>query len=209
MRGTSATRIVIAAVLVAAVSAVWSPAMAQPASGADFEDAVQTFNRDVYFLAHSTLRNPTADTPPEAQLYSEVGAALPFTWGQWRAATAESVVTVVGDPQSPSTHARIRLTGLVPNGVYSVFYGTLGPDSEHPGCPGVERTLPLPGVSAGRPVPRPASFVADSAGTAVYVGRVEGDLLVARELFLSIVYHFDGMTYLPVPEPRAVLHPWR
>ena len=49
----------------------------------------------------------------------------------------------VGGPAWPSTHLRIRLSGLVTGGVYSAFYGTIGPDSEHPLCPGVEQTLPL------------------------------------------------------------------
>ncbi len=65
--------------------------------------------------------------------------------GQWQGASAGSVATVSGGPQGPSTHARIRLTGLVPNGV-------------------------------------------------------EGDLLAAREVFFSVVYHFAGMTYHPFPD---------
>lgn len=117
--------------------------------------------------------------------------------GLRQASSTASVLTTLGAPDTPSTQARLQLTGLVPSGVYSVFYGTLGPDSEHPGCPGVERTLPLPRVNDGRRAPDPASFVADSGGSGVYVGRVEGDLLAAGQVFFSIVNHFDGMTYYP------------
>jgi len=39
------------------------------------------------------------------------------------------------------TDVKLTFTGLVGNGVYSLFYITLGPDSENPLCPGVERAL--------------------------------------------------------------------
>jgi hypothetical protein len=91
------------------------------------------------------------------------------------------------------------LSGLIPGGVYSVFYGTFGPDSEHPLCQGVERTLPLTAFRPEGQEPDPSSFVADASGKARYHGRVEGALLEADQLFFSLVYHFDGRAYDPFP----------
>ena len=165
----------------------------------DREDALQAFNRDVFFIDGSTLRNPTADTPDDEQLYSNVGAALPATWGEWQDASASSRVRTTSGRGGPGTDARITLSGLIPGGVYSVFYGTLGPDSEHPLCPGVERTLPLTAFHADRQHPDPSSFVADASGEARYHGRVDGALLEADQVFISIIYHFDGRTSHPFP----------
>jgi hypothetical protein len=164
----------------------------------DREDAIQAFNRDVYWLDRSTLRNPTADTPPDAPLYSVVGAALGVTWGEWQSASATAKAHHVGGPARPSTHVRIRLSGLIPGGVYSVFYGTFGPDSEHPLCPGVERTLPLEPRNPNQS-PDPSSFVADADGEARFHARVDGRLLDATQVFYSVVYHLDGRTYHPFP----------
>jgi len=165
----------------------------------DREDALQAFNRDVYFLDGATLRNPTAETPDDAQLYSVVGAALPLTWVEWQGASASSRAQTKDGGGEPVTDVRVRLSGLIPGSVYSVFYGTFGPDSDHPLCQGVERTLPLTAFQPERQQPDPSSFVADASGEARYRGLVEGDLLAADQLFFSIVYHFDGMTYDPFP----------
>jgi hypothetical protein len=175
---------------------------ASPVSGApagDVHDGIQVFNRDVYFIDGATLRNPRADTPPDAQLFNDAGVALPATWGAWGTATALSRAKVAGGGASATTSATIRLSGLIPNGVYSVFYGTLEPDSEHPGCPGVERTLPFTSTAGSRQVPDPSSFVADAAGAALYKGKVEGNLLAAGQFWFSIVYHLNGETYHPYP----------
>jgi hypothetical protein len=116
-----------------------------------------------------------------------------------RARSTATIAELAYGDDELATDARIRLSGLVPGAVYSVFYGTFGPDSEHPLCPGVERTLPLTAFQPERQQPDPSSFVADSGGEARYHGRVEGALLEADQLFFSVVYHFDGMTYHPVP----------
>ena len=173
------------------------------AAGKDTEDTVQIFERDVFFINGASLRNPTSETPDDEELFNDSGVALSVTWGQWNDATADSSVVVTGGPH-PKTHVRIELAGLIPNGVYSVFYGTLTPDSEHPQCPGVERTLPVTssGPSKRGPdasSPDASSFVADAAGTARFVGQIEGDFLDPLQAFFSIVYHSDGMTYHPFP----------
>jgi hypothetical protein len=186
-----------AAALVATLASV---AFAAPASAAppDTADAVVVFERDVFEIVGSTLRNPTAATDPSAPLFNNAGVGLERTWGEWSAASATSVVKASGGG-SPRTDVRLTLTGLVPNGVYSVFWGTLQPDSENPLCPGVERTLALPSVDPTQ-APDASSFVAGPDGTASFRGRLDGSLLdSAAQVFFSLVYHFNGQTYGPLP----------
>jgi hypothetical protein len=96
------------------------------------------------------------------------------------------------------TLAQIRLSGLRPNGVYSLFYLTFGPDSSNPGCPGVERALPL---SSTDPQQRPDadSFIADAAGNARFTARVNDNLLDATVLDFELIYHADGNTFGAFP----------
>jgi hypothetical protein len=181
---------VSALVLLAALLAV--PA----AAAVDREDAAQVFERDVFVIVGSTLRNPTAETATSAPLFTNAGVNMNVTWGEWQHATASSRAhcTAGGD----RTDVRVRLSGLIPGGVYSLFYGTLQPDSENPLCTGVERTLPLVSKDADQQ-PDLASFVADENGEADYQGRVDGCLFDALQVFLSVVYHFDGQTYGSLP----------
>ncbi|MBI2571843.1 MAG: hypothetical protein HYV63_32945 [Candidatus Schekmanbacteria bacterium] len=179
-------------------------ALAAPAAaeGVDREDALQIFNRDVYWIEGVTLRNPTADTPADAPLFNVVGAGMGITWGQFQMATATSRAhCVAGDGR---TDVRLRLSGLIPNGVYSVFYGTLQPDSENPLCPGVERTLALISKDAEQQ-PDFASFVADENGDADFQGRVDGCLFDALQVFFSVIYHFYGTTYGELPNAGEYL----
>ena len=65
------------------------------------------------------------------------------------------------------------MTGLIPDGVYSLFYRTLSPDSANPVCgatvdPFVAMTARFP----QRQAPDPSSFVADSSGGAFFHARV-------------------------------------
>ena len=124
----------------------------------------------MYVLQGASLVNPAADTAPDEPLYNVAGLRLPFTWGEWSAATATSRVATVG----PRTDVRLSFQHLVPNGVYSVFWATLDPDSEHPLCPGVERSLPLDAFKADPLAPDPSSFVADAGGGATFHGRPAG-----------------------------------
>jgi hypothetical protein len=188
-----AARILAVAALVL-VGAVPNPAEAQ---SPDHEDAIEAFARDVFVVVGASLRNPDATTDPGEPLYNVVGLNLGVTWGEWRAASASSTAYVSGGG-SPVTTLRLDLAGLVPDGVYSVFYATIGPDTEHPLCPGVERLLPLESTRQ-RQSPDPSSFVADSEGSARFVGRVDGDLLDADQAFLAVIYHADGLTYHPLP----------
>jgi hypothetical protein len=161
----------------------------------DREDYIQVYDRDVYFIEYSTLRNPTADIAPDEQLFNDAGVALPATWGAWSSATATAAARTVGK----RTDVSLAFFGLIPGGVYSVFWGTLNPDSEHPDCHGVERTLPLLSDDGKKQLPDPSSFIAGSDGRATFTGQADAVLLNAYQSWYSIVYHLNGQTYHPFP----------
>jgi hypothetical protein len=167
---------------------------AAAAKGPDPQDYLRTFARDVFVIVGSTLRNPDDATEDSKPLFNNAGVALGLTWGDWKRASATSTAHVAG----PWTQVQIELTGLVPGGVYSLFYINLGPDSENPACPGVERGLPLLS-SKPHQAPDASSFVAGSDGTASFHGKVAGDLLSPMELTFVVIYHFDGRTYGSLP----------
>jgi len=169
-------------------------------AAADQADALQLYPRDLYVIVGSTLRNPDATTPVTAPLFNEAGVNLGVTWGQWSHVSATSAMRVsTALFGGYKTEVSISLKGLVPGGVYSVFYGLIGPDSENPLCPGVERTLPFPTLDTSNPHPDASSFIADTAGGATYAGRVSGNLFAADQVYITIVYHADRMTYHPLP----------
>ncbi len=168
-------------------------------------DAVEVYGDDVFVIVGSTLRHPTATTSPDAVLFTssgirmETGPTDPVTWGEWSAASATSTADTIGGPKQRRTDVRIRMSGLVPGGTYSIFWGTLGPDSEQPLCPRVERTLPLDALHADRNAPDRNSFVAGASGASEYRGRVDGALLDADQVFFTVVFHFLGESSYPFP----------
>jgi hypothetical protein len=187
--------------LAAAMTATLALAAAAPPASAgapDQADGIEAYERDVFVIVGSTLRNPDATTDPSAPLFSISGVNLNVTWGEWSAASATSVVRTSGKAKSARTDVRLSFSSLVPGGVYSVFWGTLLPDSENPLCPGVERTLALPSTDPAQS-PDASSFVAGADGTAAFRGALNGDLLSANQVYFSIVYHFDGQTWGALP----------
>ena len=193
----------LAAVLAVAGGLCFTAAAA--AAPADAADAVQVYDRDVFVIVGSTLRTPTAATDPGAPLFTNSGVGLDVTWGQWSAATATSRASVIGSPNHRRTDVRLSLSGLVPGGLYSVYWGTLGPDSEQPLCPGVERTLPLDGVGSTAKAPAPNAFVAGGDGSAQFHGRTDGDLFDATQVFFTVVWHFFPETSYPFPNRGELL----
>jgi hypothetical protein len=193
--------IAIAAVGLLAAGPLAAPAAAAPPDQADF---IEAFERDVFVIVGASLRNPDATTDPSERLYNVAGVGLGVTWGEWQAGSAASRVQVSGG-KSPTSNVRLQLSGLVPGGVYSVFWATIGPDSEHPQCQGVERSLPLIGARQNGNAPDPSSFVAGDDGTAEYRGEAPGDLLSATQVFFSVIYHANGQTYHPFPNAGEFL----
>jgi hypothetical protein len=183
---------------VAAALLLTGPFVGNALAAHDRADAVETFGRDVFFIEGSTLRNPDDTTPPAAVLFNNSGVPLevspgqPLTWGRWKAAGAASTAKVLGGVRSARTDVRMDLTGLVPGGRYSIFWGTLDPDSEQPLCAGVERTLPLDAVKPAPDAPDANSFIAGASGSASYHGVADADLFGANQVFVTVVYHFLG-----------------
>ena len=159
-------------------------------------DYSEVYERDVFVIVGSTLRHPDAATDPAAPLFNDSGSNLGITWGQWMAGQASADLRL--RPREGDTKVELNLSGLVPGGVYSVFYGTLNPDSENPSCPGVERTLPLTSTRR-KQMPDPSSFVAAADGTAGFTGIAEANLLTPLQSFFSIIYHSDGAAHHPYP----------
>jgi hypothetical protein len=98
------------------------------------------------------------------------------------------------------------LSGLIPGGVYSVFYRTFGPDSITRSAPNEERSRVLPEVCNGSDCPAGAEseVVASGRGTAHYRGRVEGlCLLDAETVLFDVIYHLNGLTYGELPNALA------
>jgi hypothetical protein len=154
------------------------------------------FPGDVYTLTAMGALIPAdpASTPPSAPLYNLGGQALNLTWGAWEAATGMAYVYESPGTQHPETVVGITLKGLIPHGVYSIFYRTFSPNTNNPLCPNVEPSLALPSLN---PVQQPdrSSFVANSSGEAFFIGVVAGHLLDAQQVQYSVIYHFDGKTY--------------
>lgn len=167
------------------------------APGLDREDSLHVATQDVFVIDGSSLRNPTSETADDEPLFNNAGVALGLTWGEWRAVSATSVMAEIGGPARPRTDVRLHAEGLVANGVYSVFYITLSPDSRHPECANIDRSVPLVSLHGDRQRPDASSFVADAAGVGSFHGRVDGVLLSADEVFLDLIYHHDGETYHP------------
>ncbi len=138
-------------------------------------------------------------TPGSAPLFNLDGNPLGVTWGQWRSATAWSVAATVTQRGIDYTDFGIVMSGLIPDGVYSLFYRSLSPYSANPICAAVDPLVALTARFPRLQKPDPDSFVANSSGGAFFFARVAGRLLDAQSLQISVIYHFDGHVYGSVP----------
>lgn len=141
-------------------------------------------------------------TPPSAPLFNLAGNSLNLTWGQFDSATATSLARTVRRPGAVYTDFRITLKGLIPGGVYSLFYRTFNPNSVNPICGNVgdhEQLVALTARHPRREKPDADSFVANKSGGESFYARVPGDLMAAQQVQVIVIYHFDGKTYGPVP----------
>jgi hypothetical protein len=161
--------------------------------------AIVPFANDVFWFTNDALSvvDP-ASTPASAPLFSEEGNPLNQTWGQFSSATAKSYAWTTTRSGTTDTYFLIGMSGLIPNGVYSLFYRTFGPDSNNAICPNVEPSVALTAAFPQFQKPDADSFVANGSGKALFLGRVAQDLLAATQLQVSVIYHFDGKTYGPV-----------
>ncbi len=161
--------------------------------------AVVPFAHDVFWFTNNALAEvDPASTPTSAPLFSVEGNPLDVTWGQFSSAAAKSYAWTDTFGGVTHTDFAIGMSGLIPNGVYSLFYRSFGPDSNNAFCPDVEPTVALTSAFPQFQKPDADSFVASSSGKALFIGRVPGNLLAAAQLQVSVIYHFDGKTYGPV-----------
>jgi hypothetical protein len=137
-------------------------------------------------------------TPLSAPLFNVIGSSLNLTWGQFSSGTAKSDAWTVTFRGTTYTQFLIGMSGLVPHGVYSLFYRTFSPDSNNAVCPNVEPTVALTSAFPQLQKPDQDSFVADASGRALFFASVPEDLLAAQFLQVIVIYHFDGKTYGPV-----------
>src|SRR5580704_2753616 len=161
--------------------------------------AVVPFANDVFWFTNGALTAvDPASTPASAPLFNEEGNPLHLTWGQFSSSAAKSYAWTDTFGGVTHTDFAIGMSGLIPNGVYSLFYRTFGPDSNNAFCPDVEPAVALTSAFPQFQKPDADSFVASSSGKALFIGRVPGNLLAATQLLVSVIYHFDGKTYGPV-----------
>ena len=162
--------------------------------------AIVPFAGDVFTTAQngSLIAVDPSSTLPSAPLYSLEGNPLNLTWGQFSSATARSVALIGMHRGIEYTAVGIEMSGLIPNGVYSLFYRTFNPDSANPICPAVEPTVALTAAFPQFQKPDEDSFVASRSGKAFFLASVAGRLLDAAQFQIVVIYHFDGQVYGPV-----------
>src|SRR5262245_6689791 len=98
-------------------------------AAADREDGVSSNGHDVFVLVAGNLENPVGfctaepcvigDTSPSAALFNSASIGLGLTWGEWQKTTATSKMRCEKDGL---TEVHVKLEGLIPGGVYSIFY---------------------------------------------------------------------------------------
>jgi hypothetical protein len=161
-------------------------------------DFVEAAIGDVFVVNGFVLQNPDDSTPDDTPLYSIIGESLDLTWGEWKRPVVDASKAVQLDVAGHAqTTVSIRVHGLVPNGVYSLFAYGLGPDTVNPLC-SVEPALPVHSLKPGQR-PDSSSFYADSSGRAVFSGRVDRPLLDSSDVVFELIYHPDGTTYGDLP----------
>jgi len=174
-------------------------AAAAPISNVTPQIGIVPFSGDVFTVdQEGNLIAVGFETPTSAPLYNLAGDPLNLTWGQFSSATAKSVAWNLSFRGTTYTQFLIALSGLVPHGVYSLFYRTFGPESNNAFCPNVEPSVALTAAIPQLQKPDPDSFVASSSGNALFFASVAQNLLAAQQLQVSVIYHFNGKTYGPV-----------
>ncbi|HEV8340594.1 MAG TPA: hypothetical protein VGR25_13215 [bacterium] len=113
--------------------------------------------------------------PPNTPLYNADGKPLSFTLGQWLGARG----TVSIELRGQETQVRVSLSGLVPNGVYSLFRVTFQPTGN--------TFAPLDGAGTAN------NFMAAADGTASVTVSTPTPQTHANGVVL--VYHSDGQAH--------------
>ena len=164
----------VIATVIAIGAACMALAVQAPVAGASTsvttptpDAGLEPFTADVYTLDQAGNLIPVLiSTSLTAPLYNGAGDPLNVTWGQFSSATAKSYAWT--DTLNGVTHTDflIGMSGLIPTGVYSLFYRTFNPDSANPVCGAVGDLDPLVALTAALPrfqKPDPDSFVTSSS----------------------------------------------
>ena len=210
--GRRSVGILVATVLAAAALVVQAPiasAALPVVSNVTPQIGTIPFEGDVFVLDSQGNLIPVDvfSTPASAQLFNLAGDPMNLSWGQFSSATSNSVAWDLTYNGTTYTQFLINLSGLVPNGVYSLFYRTFNPDSNNAYCPDVEPSIALPAAFPKFQKPDSSSFVATSSGRELFLASVPQDLLAAAQLQVSVIYHFNGQTYGPVANESESLGP--
>jgi hypothetical protein len=198
----------VVAALIATGLAAMALVVEAPLAGASSHGAERTpavaivpFAGDVFTIdsSNNLIQVDPRFTPASAPLFNLDGNPLGLTWGQFDSASATSGARTVTRRGIDYTDFRITMTGLIPHGVYSLFYRTQIPYSANPVCgAAVDPLVALTARFPPRQTPDASSFVADGSGGAFFHARVAGRLLDAASLQIWVIYHFDGKVYGPV-----------
>ncbi len=183
-----------------------------PSAGAappDRADGLDHYERDVFEIVGSTLRNPTAATDAAAGLYNVAGVRLeapdgtPLTWGSWSAASARSTVRTVGSGSRPGSGS----PGSSPGACTPSSGERCSPTPSSrcaPAWSGPCRSTPSRGLAPDRR-PRTHSWRARTAPRATPAARTSGSSTPARP---SSRWCSTARTHrVPVPQPRRAAHP--
>jgi hypothetical protein len=203
-RSGGALATVIAAALASLALLVQAPVAGAhttfAASTPTADTGIIPFAGDVYSLGSEGNLIPVSlpATPLSAPLYNVAGDPMNLTWGQFSSATATSYAWTITNHGTTYTDFLIGMSGLVPHGVYSLFYRTFSPDSDNAFCPITEPTVALTAAFPQFQKPDSDSFIASSSGKALFFAGVAQNLLAAQQLQVSVIYHFNGQTYGPV-----------
>jgi hypothetical protein len=132
------------------------------------EIGVLPFAGDVFTIGSNgtLIAVDPSSTQLSAPLFNLAGEPLNLTWGQFAAATAKSYAWTVTHHETTYTRFLVGLSGLVPNGVYSLFYRTFGPDSTNALRPNVEPSVALTAAfrNSRSPTPTRSSPAARAEG---------------------------------------------
>ena len=121
----------------------------------------------------------------------------PLTFGEFSQArgTASVKYTPMG------SHVVIKASGLIPNGVYTVWLLTFAAPGYTPNYENLTSETALGPLDGSR-----NSFTASPAGEAVLSTFHASRLFDEFEFQFAVVYHPDGQTYGPTPGPADALN---
>jgi hypothetical protein len=148
---------------------------------------------------HDLLFDVDPFDPSKPDLLSQVlkPDGQPLTFGEF--SQARGMASVKYTPMG--SHVVIKASGLIPNGVYTVWLMTFAAPGFTPNFENLISELPL-GPSDGSRNTITASAAGEGALSTFHAGRLFDEF----EFHFALVYHPDGQTYGPTPGPADALN---